>query len=126
MKRPRRASSVASVPRPSVVRLLRAKPPPQKFVPPPIFIPPQYLYPPRLIGRFAKICTPFSPAQGNTTRTNPEYNLNTTAMVTHLKKAVIVVCFLTFETLLEAWATASVIRKPINHRVYLMQFKIGF
>ena len=28
-------------------------------------------------------------------------------MVTHLKKAVIVVCFLTFETLLEAWATAA-------------------
>ena len=81
--------------------------PPKKFIPPPIFIPPQYLYPPRLIGRFAKICTPFSPAQGNTTRTNPGYNLNTTAMVTHLKKAVIVVCFLTLETLLEAWATAT-------------------
>ena len=74
---------------------------PPNIYPPPIFIPP------RLIARFAKICTPFSPAQGNTTRTNPGSNLNTTAMVTHLKKAVIVVCFLTFETLLEAWATAA-------------------
>ena len=28
-------------------------------------------------------------------------------MVTHLKKAVIVVCFWTLETMLEAWATAG-------------------
>ena len=139
------------------------KPPPPKCIPPPIFIPPQYLYPPRLIGRSAKISTPFSPAQGNTTRTNPEYNLNTTAMVTHLKKAffpstfhfsfsgiisglhvisimnictisviatvhIITVGLLPTVTFLVLLRTClrKVIRKPINHRVYLMQFKIGF
>ena len=67
--------------------LLNCTPPP--FIPPP---------PPLGPMGFAEIGTPFSPAQANPTRTNPGYSSNTTAKVTHQKKAVIVICFLTLET----------------------------
>ena len=54
-----------------VIRWLGQLTPSQNFNLPQYLSPPQHLYPPRLIGRFAKICTAFSPTQGNTTRTNP-------------------------------------------------------
>ena len=82
----------------SIKSNLQASKPPQKCTPA------QNLYPPRLNGRFAKICTPFSRVLARRTRTNPEYSFHTTATVTHLKNKAIVVCFLTLETPVEAWA----------------------
>ena len=83
------------------------KPPPPISVPPPNTIPPQILYPPWLNKRFAKQYTPFSShtSKGNTNRFGTRSQHHYT--VAHLKKAVIVVCLFTFETLLEAWATAA-------------------
>ena len=82
-------------------------PPPPNSIPPPNTIPPQILYPPWLNKRFAKYYTPFSShtSKRNTNRfgTRSQHH----CIVAHLKKAVIVVCLFTLETLLEAWATAA-------------------
>ena len=90
-----------------IVQVVLGKPPPPNSIPPPNTVPPQILYPPWLNKRFAKYYTPFSShtSKRNTNRFGIRSQHHCT--VVHLKKAVIVVCLFTLETLLEAWATAA-------------------
>ena len=87
---------------PKMAQIHKPPPPPPNKVPPPNSVPPLIVYPPWLNKRFAKYCTPFSShtSKRNTNRFRIRSQHHNT--VAHLKKVVIVVCFFTLETLLEA------------------------
>ena len=102
-----RSAPVAFTALPALTGFALSKPPPPNSISPTNTIPPQILYPPWLNKRFAKYYTPFSShtSKRNTNRFGIRSQHHCTAA--HLKKAVIVVCLFTLETLLEAWATAA-------------------